>query len=113
MRAEDILTSARYLRKTSSYATKAKIQVTSVGAGGVPALHAAALEPDLFGQVEIRKSLISYAHLIQSGISRNQLQSLVHGALKVYDLPELAGTLAGRVTITEPVDAMGEVVKER
>ena len=35
---------------------------------------------------------------------------VVHGALRYYDLPRLAETLGGKLTIEQPVNAMGVVM---
>jgi len=52
--------------------------------------------------------LTSWSHVIESGQSRNQLVNIVHGALGVYDLPDLARTLGDRLTIEQPLNALGE-----
>jgi hypothetical protein len=83
-----------------------------VAAGNVciPALHAAALEPELFGSVKLMRGLVSWSDVIESGISVNQFANTVHGALKVYDLPNLADTLGDKLTIEEPLNAVGEPI---
>jgi hypothetical protein len=106
-RAEDILTCARFLQ--GRY--KGPVDMVAVGHVCVPALHAAALEPDLFGSVKLVRGLAAWSSVIESGRSRNQLVNVVHGALAVYDLPDLAGTLGNRLTIEQPLDALGEPVQ--
>jgi dienelactone hydrolase len=108
MRAEDILVCARFLR--SQQATD-KVDLVAIGHVAVPALHAAALEPDLFGSVKAVRMLVSWSNVIESGISHNQLVNAVHGALTTYDLPDLAGTLGPALTIEQPLNAMGEPAK--
>jgi hypothetical protein len=44
-------------------------------------------------------------------LTNNQLVNTVHGALRVYDLPDLAATLGGKLTIEQPVDAQGKPAK--
>jgi hypothetical protein len=73
----------------------------------VPALHAAALEPELFGSVRLVRGLVSWADVVERGQSRGQLANVVHGALCEYDLPDLARTLGNRLAIEQPVNAMG------
>ena len=68
----------------------------------------AALEPQLFGSVRLVRGLISWANIIEMGRSRNQLVNIVHGALRLYDLPDLARILGDRLTVEEPLDALGE-----
>lgn len=103
MRAEDILTCARILRERSD----GSVDLVAVGHVCVPALHAAALEPELFGAVRLVRGLVSWADIIEGGQSRNQLTNVVHGALCEYDLPDLAKVLGDRLTIEQPLNAMG------
>ena len=79
----------------------------------VPALHAAALEPQLFGSVKLVRGLVSWSNVIELAQSRNQLVNTVHGALTTYDLPDLVRTLGDRVTIEQPLNALGEPVETR
>ena len=49
--------------------------------------------------------------MVQTPISYNQLTNVVPGALRVYDLPDLAAAIAPRpLTIRGAVNARGEVV---
>jgi dienelactone hydrolase len=107
MRAEDILTCARFLQRKF----KGPVDMVAVGHVCVPALHAAAFEPQLLGSVKLVRGLISWSNVVELGQSRNQLVNAVHGALFVYDLPDLARTLGDRLTVEEPLDALGEPVK--
>jgi len=107
MRTEDVLICARILRERS----QGPVDLVAVGRMCVPALHAAALEPELFGSVRLVRGLISWADVIERGQSRGQLANAVHGALTEYDLPDLAKTLGDRLTTEQPVNAMGESVR--
>ncbi|MBM4027123.1 MAG: hypothetical protein FJ280_17215, partial [Planctomycetes bacterium] len=107
MRAEDILTCARFLQSRH----QGPVDVIAVGHVSMPALHAAALEPQLFGSVKLVRGLASWSNVIELGQSRNQLVNVVHGALTTYDLPDLARTLGNRLTVEEPLNALGEPVK--
>jgi len=104
MRAEDILICARFLQQQED----GRVDLVAVGHVSVPALHAAALEPDIFGSVKLVRGLVSWSNVIESGRSLNQLVNTVHGALTVYDLPDLAATLGDSLTIEEPLNALGE-----
>ena len=104
MRAEDILVCARFLSQEQS----GSVNLIAVGNVGVPALHAAALEPDLFDSVKLVHSLVSWSNVIASGCSFNQQVNTVNGALTVYDLPNLAVTLGDKLIVEEPLDAMGK-----
>lgn len=103
MRAEDILICARILRERSY----GPVDLVAVGHVCVPALHAAVLEPELFGSVRLVRGLVSWADIIERGQSHSQLANVVHGALCEYDLPDLAKTLGNRLTIEKPVNSLG------
>ena len=104
MRAEDVLICARLLAEQY----KGPVDLIAVGNVCVPALHAAALEPNLFASVRLIRGLTSWSDVIESGLSRNQLVNAVHGALTIYDLPDLARVVGDRLTLEQPVDAQGE-----
>jgi cephalosporin-C deacetylase-like acetyl esterase len=105
MRAEDILICARFLQQQGG-----EVDLVATGSVCVPALHASALEPDLFSSVKLIKGLACWSDIIESGLSVNQFVNTVHGALKVYDLPNLADTLGDKLIIEQPLDAMGKPV---
>jgi hypothetical protein len=104
MRAEDILVCARLLSQEKD----GPVNLISTGNVGVPALHAAALEPALFNSIKLVRSLSSWSSVIESGCSFNQQVNTVHGALKTYDLPNLANVLGDKLTVEEPLDAFGK-----
>lgn len=102
MRAEDILTCARFL----AGAEKNRVHLIAIGEAGPPAIHAAALEPELFKSVRIERSVVSWSNVVQTPVTRNQLINTVHGALRFYDLPDLLGTLPeGFVEVVDSLDA--------
>ncbi|MBL7153257.1 MAG: acetylxylan esterase, partial [Phycisphaerae bacterium] len=68
MRAEDILICARFGLDSAKEQT-GNVDLIAVGHLGVPALHAAALEPDMFASVKLVRSLISFSNVIESGRS--------------------------------------------
>ncbi|MBW7989844.1 MAG: hypothetical protein FVQ84_07500 [Planctomycetes bacterium] len=104
MRGEDILTCARFLQEQKD----GPVDLVATGNVCIPALHAAALEPNLFGSVKLTRGLVCWSDVIESGISVNQFVNNVHGALKVYDLPNLAETLGDKLIIEQPLNALGE-----
>jgi dienelactone hydrolase len=104
MRAEDILVCAR---SAAALAPTHTVDLVAVGNVGVPALHAAALEPQLFSSVRIVRALGEWASVIECRIHEDQLVNAVHGALAVYDLPDLTAMLGSKVKIEEPLDALG------
>ena len=85
-----------------------------VGAAGPVVLHAALLdEHGLIKQVTLERSLISWADVVERGLSRDQMGNVVPGVLASYDLPDLAAKLAPiPLTIQAPVNAMGEPVSQ-
>jgi cephalosporin-C deacetylase-like acetyl esterase len=111
MRAEDILICARWFAENEEYGRLDNIRLVAAGNVGVPALHAGALEPDMFSKVVLMHSLVSWSNLIEMGSSKNQLVNTVHAALMTYDLDNLAEALGDRLSIEQPVDAMGEPLK--
>ena len=111
MRAEDILASARFLATYRKRTNPYLVHLVAIGEAGPPALHAAALEPDLFASLTLRRSVTSWSSVVNTPETRNQLVNAVHGALRVYDLPDLLATLPeGKVTIQEPASATGQPV---
>jgi dienelactone hydrolase len=88
--------------------------LVGIGAAGPVVLHAALLdEHGLIKQVTLERSLISWADVVERGISRDQMGNVVPGVLQSYDLPDLAARLAPiRLTILAPVDAIGNPVSQ-
>jgi len=104
MRAEDVLVCARFLQNEQA----GPIELIAAGNVTIPALHAAALEPELFGSVRLTGLLSSWSNVIDSGLSNNQQVNAVHGALTTYDLPDLASALGEKLIVKEPLDALGQ-----
>jgi dienelactone hydrolase len=110
MRAEDIICCARWLAKKTG--AKA-IRLVAVGHVGVPALHAAALEPGLFESIRVSRTLGSWSNVIHARFSKNQLINTIHGALTTYDLPDLVKVLGDKIEVVEPLDAMERPIKAK
>jgi hypothetical protein len=108
--AEDILVCTRYAAEQLGPGRASTVHLAAVGNVGVPALHAAALESDLFATVTISRSLRSWSDVIHGRLSQDQIITAVHGALAHYDLPNLSALLGKKLSIVEPVDAMGQPV---
>lgn len=106
IRAEEIQLCARFVSSFEANGSPRPVHLVSVGRTGPPALHAAALEPDLFASVTLRNSLFSWADVVRTPQSKNQFVNLVHGALRVYDLPDLLATLPAETTeVLQPANA--------
>ncbi len=69
-------------------------------AAGLPALHAAALNPSRFSSVTLRRTLATWREVLREKVPEEQLTNTVHGALTDYDLPDLK-TLAGSIVIED------------
>ncbi|MCP4640017.1 MAG: hypothetical protein GY851_06280, partial [bacterium] len=108
MRAEDIAVAGAYAGHNLKGATGGPVTLVAEGHVGVPALHAAALEPELFDAVTVRGCLDSWSNVVQTGVTHSQFHNVVHGALRVYDLPDLARVLGDKLTTEEPVDSVGK-----
>tara|TARA_R110002072_G_scaffold303126_1_gene494853 strand:+ start:12434 stop:14428 length:1995 start_codon:yes stop_codon:yes gene_type:complete len=96
LRVEDALAAADfvafYQKKRDS---PRKVHLVGVGHAGIVALHAAALNPELFASVTLKKTPRSWASVVRLRSPAGHLDSTVHGALAVYDLPDLV-RLAGK-----------------
>ena len=112
MRAEDVLVCARYAAERAAGGREGVVRLVAVGNVGIPALHAAALEPSLFRSVTLSRSLISWSNVIHNRLNKGLVTHVVHGALAHYDLPNLAATLGDKLTVEQPVNAVGVVVQE-
>jgi hypothetical protein len=86
--------------------------VVGLGTSGPVILHAALLDQQgLIKKVSLQRSLVSWSDIIEKGMSRDQLASVVPGALQMYDLPDLVARLAPLpVEIVQSVDAEGKLV---
>ena len=110
MRAEDVLVLARHLGEPPAGGKGRSVRLIAIGQAGPPALHAAALEPRRFASVAVRKSLVSWSNVTAHTLTKDQLPTVVHGALTAYDLPDLAAAIGKKLTISDPIDAMGRPV---
>jgi len=110
MRAEDILVAARYAAKHLDGGPAETVDLAAVGHVGVPALHAAALEPALFGSVKLTRTLVSWSNAIHCQMTWGQYVNAVHGALREYDLPNLAGVLGAKLIVEDARDGLDRPV---
>jgi len=104
LRAENVLAAARYARQQVLAGKPGEIRLTAVGNVGIPALHAAALEPGLFASVKLVRTLASWSGALHSRLTGVQPGQIVYGALRTYDLPDLAATLGTTLSVQEPTD---------
>jgi dienelactone hydrolase len=89
------------------------VHIVSAGAMvGPVVLHAAALDPRI-RSVQAYRTLLSWNDVVHTPASMNQLTNAVPGVLKVYDLPELAATLAPRPLMLNALDARCKVASPK
>ena len=68
-------------------------------------------ERGLIKKVTIQNSLVSWSNVVEKGLSRDQMGSVLPGVLASYDLPDLAAALAPRpLAIVDVVDSEGKKV---
>ena len=95
-RAEDAISGAKFI---ANYALptdkKREVHLVGVGQAGIVALHAAAVHPTLFATVTIKNAPRSWTNIVGDQNAQGQLDSIVHGALQVYDLPDLVRLAGG------------------
>ena len=101
MRVNDIYQCVRFLRQRFGRPELAP-NLVAVGQAGVPTLHAAALEPQLFGHVRLRQMIYSWSDIVETHVAVKQQANLVFGALRHYDLPNLAETLPAEPGVAVP-----------
>ncbi|NNE92198.1 MAG: hypothetical protein HKN23_11170 [Verrucomicrobiales bacterium] len=101
MRAEDTWQIVRAWREISGN-ENLKPHLIAIGEPGIPALHAAALQSEYFGNVRISGSIKSWIEIVETPVVRNQQPNLVFGALREYDLPVLREMLGERLTFEDP-----------
>jgi dienelactone hydrolase len=118
LRAEDVLLAARWLAESSGKPPRSgetriaeggaqrnprsaagAVRLVAVGPVGIPALHAAALEPGLFQSVKLVRTLPSWSAAVRDPVTAVEPDQIVHAALEVYDLPDLAALLGDKLTL--------------
>ena len=91
LRVEDVIAASRFAKTYG----KGGVHLIGVGQSGVVALHAAALRPKLFESVALPGAPRSWSSVVARPAPIGYLETAVHGALEVYDLPDLR-RLAGQ-----------------
>lgn len=103
MRTEDILVCARHLVNMNG--RKRPVHLVAIGETGPAALHAAAMEPTLFASLRLERSIRSWSDVVRNPEAKGQLMNAVHGALRIYDLPDLMRLIAPvTVAVKDPLD---------
>ncbi len=95
VRTEDALSAGYYVAYYETPPDKPRaVHLIGTGQSGIVALHAAAMRPELFTSVTLRDTPEDWTGVVSQSVPAGQLESVVHGALAVYDLPDLV-RLAG------------------
>lgn len=95
IRAEDCMVVARWLSQSEGVQ---RVDAVASDELTTSLLHAAAVEPELFGDLELRGGLAAWADVVADPGRDNQVADLVHAGLTAYDLPDLAKLIRGRLT---------------
>ncbi|MGV2337064.1 MAG UNVERIFIED_CONTAM: hypothetical protein LVR18_24235 [Planctomycetaceae bacterium] len=66
-----------------------RVHLVAEGQTGLAALHAAALQPELFASVTLKNSTSDWTKVTGSSSPLGQLEYTVHGVLRHWDLPDL------------------------
>jgi formylglycine-generating enzyme required for sulfatase activity len=107
MRAEDVLAAARALGALDG--KNRLVHAIAVGDAGPAALHAVALEPQLFASLRLERSLANWSDAVRTPTARHVLPQVVHGALVHYDLPDLVGAIPKeKIAVVEPIQLAAE-----
>lgn len=95
MQADDIVACGRWLAATrppTRPADAAGVELIAIGLAVIPAVHAAAVHPELFPRVGLENVPRSWSSYVEGGPFVPEplpLASLLHGVLHDYDLPDL------------------------
>jgi len=109
-RVYDLLAVSEYLKTEQKEFPKVRTLVWAKGSAVPIALHAAALEPKI-ESVVTDGGVVSWSAVVRSPINYDQLTNVVPGALKVYDLPDLATLIAPRRLQIRAVNPQGGTMK--
>ncbi len=108
MRTGDVAAWTGFLAGYKNAEGQNEIQLFALGEAAIPALHAAALDPERYSSVILSEMIASWAEIVSTPENFNQAASVVHGALKHYDLPDLIDMVGKNKVKTERrVDVMG------
>ncbi|MEO2010200.1 MAG: acetylxylan esterase [Pirellulaceae bacterium] len=89
MRTEDILVAARFLSEREQKDNRGSIHLIADGLAIPPSIHAAALESRLFASLKLNGDCPTWKSIVADPSETGRLADTIHGALEVYDLPDL------------------------
>ncbi len=87
LHAEAILISARYLKAQTTSGGQGAVELAAFGQPCVPALHAAALEPNLFASVKLTRGLVSWSSVIHHPLKPVSATQIVYGRCRSMICP--------------------------
>lgn len=108
LRTDDALAAVNWLA-TRADVDMTRLSIRGTGALGPVALHAAVLD-DRIDQVTIDGSILNYRQFADRPISRDMAEVNLPGVLARYDLPDLISVLADRLTLSNPINSIGETL---
>ena len=113
MRTDDLQSWLRYLQSpTLTGSVPSTIELIAIGEAAIPALHGAALNPEAFASVTLRRMIPSWETVVTSPETFDQSVNVVHGALRHYDLADLVSLVGQeKVKLIEPLDVMGKEIR--
>lgn len=89
-RIEDALAAAHFVAYYQRAENEPRgVHLVGAGQAGVVALHAAALHPELFATVTLRDVPRDWSSVVAQPVPRGHLDTVIHGVLATYDLPDL------------------------
>ena len=105
LRAEEILGAAAFLEDYHvAKSSDRSIHLVGIAASGLPALHAMAIEPQRFASLYLKQTLRSWKDVLVASLGHRHLAETVHGAVRLYDLPDLVELIGPeRVRIEEAI----------
>lgn len=103
MRAEEILQVAALIKSDAVAGAATPVSLCATGEATVPALHAAAMAPELIDTTTLVKGIPSWSAVVAEPRASGQLVNTVHNALAFYDLPDLVASLPeGKIIQIDP-----------
>jgi hypothetical protein len=94
-------------------ASDGDVALRGIGECAPVALHAAALSPKVSSLI-LERPIVSWTAVASTPAAQGELANVVPGALEIYDLPDLAASLAPRrLWIPSAVDPMGKGVSQK
>lgn len=108
MRTDDALAALNWLT-TRPEVDRRRMEVYGVGALGPVALHVGVMDRRVT-RVTSDSAILRYREFVERPISRDMAEVNLPGVLERYDLPDLMAALGNRLTIVNPVNAVGELL---